>query len=197
MAQQGLARLRSDALPTTSVGVGFASRNNGILVEEFGNGAFHKTVLTLKNVPITVGNTTGVSFGGVEIYAFPQGRLIVLGSVLKDISIGLDNPGNVTPIDSADGGDISLGTTVPSDGTLSGTDVDLCPSTSIDPLSDGISNDFATLSAAATAFAGQATPVKCYLNMLIDDADVGNGAEDVLEVSGTVILTWVNVSEIG
>ena len=32
-----------------------------------------------------------------------------------------------------------------------------------------------------------------YLNMLIDDADVGDGASDVLEITGTIIVTWENI----
>lgn len=93
-----------------------------------------------------------------------------------------------TPIDSADGGDVAIGSTAPGDGTLTGTDVDLVPSTSIDPISGGITG--AALAATAQ-FDGTTTPLDAYLNILIDDADVADGASDVLQVSGVVEIHWV------
>ena len=143
------ARKRTDFVGTTSVGVG-APAADGVYVEEQGGRGVHRTVIGLNKVKVTVGNTTGVSFGGTKIYDFPAGLILVKQCVMKDIVVGLDNAGNVTPIDAADGGDISLGSTPPSDGTLAGTDVNLCPSTSIDPLSTGI----ATANLAASAQLG-------------------------------------------
>lgn len=159
-----------------------------IVANEGGMDTFHKTVLTLTDVPITVGNTTGISFGNVKLYDFPQGRIFVLGVTLEDLSVDLTDPGNVTPIAAGHGGDVALGTTGTSDSTLDGTDVDLLPSTSIDPISDGIAG--AALAAAAQ-FDGTTTAKDCYLNMIIDDADVADGASDVLLISGTITIHWI------
>lgn len=161
---------------------------NGATAVESGNGAVHKTVITLSDVEVTVGNTTGVSFGGTKIYDFPQGRILVLGSVLANVTFDLTDAGNVTPIDAADGGDISVGTTVAGDGTLTNADVDLIPSTSIDPISGGVTG--AALAAAAQ-FDGTTDAVDAYFNVLIDDADVADAASDVLLVSGTLTIHWV------
>lgn len=150
----------------------------------------NRTVIQLVGKTITVANTTGISFGNVKIFDFPKGRILVLGCVLQDLTVGLTNAGNVTPIDAADGGDVSLGSTGTSDSTLNGTDVDLLPSTSIDPLSGGIAG--AALAAHAV-FDGTTTPLDMYLNMIIDDADVGDGASDVLEISGIIVVTWINL----
>ena len=177
---------------STSVSGAGAVAGSGVTASEQAIGHVQRTVLTLLGVEITVANTTGVSFGGVKIYDFPEGRILVLGSLLSGVTVGLTNAGNATPIDAADGGDMALGSTEPDDGTIGGTDVDLCPSTSIDPISDGIAG--AALAAAAQ-FDGTTTPLDMYLNMLIDDADVADAASDVLEISGRVEITWVNLGD--
>lgn len=169
--------------------VGTAAAN--VVAAETG-GLVRKTILTLTDVEVTVGNTAGVSFGGTKIYDFPAGRILVLGVIMRGITFDLTDAGNVTPIDAADGGDVAIGSTVPSDGTLTGTDVDLMPSTSIDPISAGITG--AALAASAQ-FDGTTTPLDANLNILIDDADVGDGASDVLLVSGVVELHWVPLGD--
>jgi hypothetical protein len=169
-------------------GVGVAV--NGAVATELGTGPIRRTVLALTDVSLTVGNSTGVSFGGTKVYDFPTGRILLLGSIFRNISIDLTDEGNATPIDAADGGDMAMGSTPPDDGTLTDTDVDIVPSTSIDPVSDGI--DGAALAASAQ-FDGTTTALDAYLNMIVDDADVGDGASDVLLVSGEVEMHWVNL----
>lgn len=156
-------------------------------------GALHVTTVRMNGVLVTAGNTTGVSFGGTKIVDFPEGRINVLASrLVEEIAFGLTNAGNATPITGAMGGDIALGSTVAGDGTLTGTDVDLIPSTSIDPISGG--SGLAHL-AAGFAYNGTSSPLDAYINVLIDDADVANGASDVLEVSGVWEITWVYMGD--
>jgi len=145
----------------------------------------HKTVLSLEDVSVTVANTTGVSFGGTKIHDMPEGRILILGAVLGGVTVDLSS---ATNLDAADGGDIS----VAGDGTLSGTDVNIIPSTSIDPLSGGITG--AALAASAQ-LDGTSAAVDVYLNMLIDDADVGDTDSDVVLISGTLTLVWVNLGD--
>lgn len=168
----------------TSGAVGVAS--NGAAAAETG-GLIRKTVLTLTNVPVTVGNTTGISFGGTKIYDFPAGRILILGSVLSNLTFDLSHEDNATPISGTMGGDISVGTTAPSDGTLTNEDVDLIPSTSIDPISSGVAG--AALAASAQ-LDGTGTAKDAFINVLIDNADVADGASDVILVNGTLTLIW-------
>lgn len=174
----------------TASGAGTAATD--VTASEQGNGVVQKTVLTLSGVSVTVGNTTGVSFGGTKIYDFPAGRILVLGVTLANLSFDLTDAGNETPIDDTMGGDIAVGTTAPDDGTLGGTDVDLIPATSIDPISDGV--DGAALAASAQ-FDGTTTAVDAYINAIIDDGDVADGASDVILVSATVTITWVSLGD--
>jgi hypothetical protein len=171
--------------PDVPTNVGTPTAN--VTASEQGNGLIQKTVLTLSDLSVTVGNTTGVSFGGSKIYDFPAGRILVHGVVASNISFDLTDEGNATPIEATHGGDIAIGTTPPSDGTLTNADVDLLPSTSIDPISAGVAG--AALAASAQ-FDGTGTAKDAFFNVLIDDADVGNGASDVILVSGTVTITW-------
>lgn len=187
-----VAARRSEHENLTNVGVGAVANGSLIEVTEKGNSVIHQTLLKLKALPITVGNTTGVSFGGSKIYTFPEGRILILGSIMRDISIGLDNPLNATPIAGTMGGDMSVGTTAPSDGTLTLTDVNLVPSTSIDPISDGITG---VALAAAAPLDGTTTALAAFINMLIDDGDVANAASDVLEIDGEVEFTWINLGD--
>lgn len=164
----------------------------GVTVREFAqDGGLNKTVLIGDAVELTVGNTTGVSFGGVKLYTFPSGLIYVGGSSIVDLTYGFGNAGNATPIDSADGGDVSLGTTVAGDGTLSAADVNIMASTSVDPLSGGLTAGVAT----ASVQDGTSTAVAAWLNQLIDDADVGDGASDVLEVDFVITLLWTQLGD--
>lgn len=171
---------------------GVGTAGTGTTASEQGSSVVHKTVLTMADVSVTVGNTTGVSFGGTKIYDFPAGRILVLGVTAANISFDLTDAGNVTPIAVTHGGDVAIGTTAPDDGTLTNEDVDLLPSTSIDPISGGVTG--AALAASAQ-FDGTTAAKDAFFNILIDDADVGDGASDVILVSGVVTITWVQLGD--
>lgn len=169
-----------------------AVAGTGTTAVERGDGVIHQTVITMADLPVTVGNTTGISFGGTKIYDFPVGRILILGATCDGIAFDLTDDGNVTPLEATDGGDIAVGTTAPTDGSLTLTDVDIIPSTSIDPISGGV--DGAALAASAH-FDGTATAKDAFFNIIIDDADVADGASDVILVSGTVTITWINLGD--
>jgi hypothetical protein len=156
-------------------------------------GDYHSTVVTLDAAPVTVANTTGISFGAIQLLDFPEGKINVLGSYLRTkFTFGLTNAGNVTPIDGTMGGDVSIGTTASSDATLGGTDVDLLPSLSIDPISAGSALG---LLASGAVFDGTATAKDAHLNVIIDDADVADAASDIIEVSGVWVCNWVYMGD--
>lgn len=167
----------------------FVSASSFITASDEGVGNFHRTKLVIARLPITVANTTGISFGNVLLGSFPQGRILVRETVVKDLLYGLTNAGNATPIDAADGGDFSLGTTGTADATLNSTDVNVLASTSYDPLSTAVS----AIGIINAAFDGRSTPVSLYFNAIIDDADVADAASDILEINGTIWVTWTNL----
>lgn len=165
---------------------------NGATVSatEQGDGVVHKTILTLASTPVTVANTTGASFGGLKLYDFPEGRLAIIG-VTANLSFNWAGQ----DIAAAGSGDFSMGSTITADATLGGTDVDLLPSSAmLDPFVSGVGTGSGAL-AASTQLDGTATAVDANLNIIIDDADVADAASDVVLVSGTITMTWINLGD--
>lgn len=173
----------------SSVGVG-AKNGDTVVVQELGNTVVKQTVLSLTATPVTVANTTGASFGGVKLYGFPAGRILVLG-VTADLSMDW----SASDIVATGSGDFSMGTTITADATLDGTDVNLLPSTGmLDPFAAGVGTAKGALAASAQ-FDGTSTAIDANLNIIIDDDDVDNAASDIVLVTGTIKLTWINLGD--
>lgn len=111
--------------PKTSVGVG-AVAGTGNTVAEYGNGTVHKSVITLTNTAVALADDAGVvAYGGMKIYDFPLGAIMILGAT-GDLAITKSSAGVNTDWD----GDIALGTAAASTGaTLISTEADIVPST--------------------------------------------------------------------
>ncbi len=154
------------------------------------NQVVNQTVLTLASTPVTVANTTGASFGGLKLYDFPAGRVLVLGTTANLSFVWTD-----TDIAADGSGDFSLGTTITADATLATTEVDLLPSSAmLDPFVLGVGTGSGALAVSAQ-FDGTATAKDLCINIIIDDADVADAATDIVLVSGTVTVTWINLGD--
>ncbi len=164
------------------VGVGAIASSTYITVREEGDNVVHKTTLTLDALPVSVVGATGVGFGGALAYTFPEGRINVLG-VTASLSIDVLS----SNLEAADGGDFGIGTAIVADADLGdATDIDLCPTTSIDPIGTAVG---AALVASAQ-FDGTSTAKTVNVNILIDDADIGG--TEAIGVDGTITITWIN-----
>jgi len=161
------------------------ARNGATVTSSEKSGFINKTVLSLDDVVVEVVGATGVGFGGTKVYDFPAGRVLVLGVTVDSLIVSVDT----NSLDIADGGDWSFGTTVPDDATITGTDVDLCPSTSADPING---TNSAALAASAQ-FDGTTTAKDININMLIDDADIATTATNT--VDATVTINWINLGD--
>ena len=158
-----------------------------ITLSEMGMGSEHLTKAVVSGLPITLANTTGASFGNVALMTFPKGLIHVVGvSVHNFLFDYTDDDGNVTPLAGTMGGDFSLGSTGTSDATLNGTDVNILASTSYDPFSTAVSAN----SGINAMLDGTSTAITCYINAIVDDGDVADGASDVVEISGTFYFKW-------
>ncbi len=174
---------------TTTVGVG-AKNGATVTAVENGNGVIQKTTLSLASTPVTVANVTGASFGGVKLYDFPEGRILVLGTTTS-----LSFNWAATDIVATGSGDFSLGSTITDDDTLDTTDVNLLPSSAmLDPFVLGVGNGAGALEASAH-IDGTGGAIDCNLNIIIDDADVEDEASDIVLVTGSVVLTWINLGD--
>jgi hypothetical protein len=182
--------LDDDVRVRCSTGNG-AKNGSTVSVVEYGVGdVIHKTVINFASTPVTVANTTGASFGNVKVYDFPEGRIGVLGATT---SLSFNWAG--TDIAATGSGDFSFGTTGTADATLSTTDVDIIPSSAmLDPFVAGVGTGTGALAASAQ-FDGTSTAKDVYINIIIDDADVADGASDIVLVTGSLTVTWINLGD--
>lgn len=151
-----------------------------------------QTVLTVDDlaVPITYGGAGTNSSGGVKLFDFPEGRILVHGVTVKDVVFTVATATN--GLAGTDGGDFALGTVIGSGADLTSTEADLCPKTSIDPITNSVS---AALAASAQ-FDGTSTSKDLYFNMLVDANDISaDMTNDELTVDCTVTVTWSNLGD--
>lgn len=170
----------------TSTGVG--SAGTGVTSTEYGDAIFHQTVLTGSDVTVVMAEggegTNGV--GSVKIYDFPAGRILVLGVTVDSLTLSVDT----NALDAADGGDFSFGTAAAGGASgLSSTEVDICPSTSFDPVTNVVSSALAS----SAQFDGTTTAKDVYLNLEIDDGDIA--ADCTNTVNFVVRMSWIQLGD--
>ena len=191
------ATLRTDFLTATSRNIGAvpAASVSTITATEFGDHLLHQTLLTYNAFPVVTGNTTGASFGSKQVYDFPAGRVAIISNLAYFTQITFNTEaGTNGDIAGAGSGDYSMGSTATADATLATTDVDLLPSTAmLDPFVTGVGrSNVGSALAALVQFDGTTTPLDMYLNVIIDDADVSDGAaNDSVYFTGWSRTTWL------
>jgi hypothetical protein len=173
-----------------AAGAGAKAGTTVTVVEEGGNAAIHKTVLTLTATPITLTDEAGAGqFGGVKIYDMPAGNNVFLGATI-DADLTLTN---ALWTDAAQG-DVGLGTTAVTDGdALANTEQNIIATTAIAAMTAQTGPINASSAAPATIAAAGTTDTDVYLNVRIDDADAH--ITDGGTITGTVTLIWANLGD--
>lgn len=175
---------------TTAVGIGAvpAAVAATVVATEYGNGSgLIQTSLALTNMPQAVVN--GTEYQGTKIYAFPEGRIHVLGCVATLAQKTTSDP--VTTLNVSVTGSLALGTVTASNVALTGTMVDLAPATAF--TSSATINVAGTavspVLAAAAVFDGTGTSKDMFLNS--GYATTGDIDADATQTwSGTILITW-------
>lgn len=163
---------------------GTASISDTIEVAEIG-GVVHQTTLKLVNTPITLTDDGSYMWGGVQLGTLTQGRILIHGVVVKDAYLEVLD----STMAADDGGDFAMGTTSEEDGTLDrASDINLCPSTSLDPIGTAVDSALA----ASCQIDATAAAMPVFWNMQIDTAD-GSDLAEVLGVNATITITWTNL----
>ena len=189
-----LSDFSDDKVASESAGIAALAT---VTAEEKGDGVTHRTILRLSSVPVTVISvTTGNGVGGTKIYDFPQGRLLVLGT-MADLSVVIAAGDQADYTDATPAGDAGVGTVAPANADALGT--------------DATDDDFATAAAltmaayaagvqcpseAALQHDGTSTAIDMLVNLLIDAADIDDGVTTTAYVSGTVVITWINLGDL-
>lgn len=174
----------------------------GLSVREYGNGAVHKTIMTLDEVEVSTldGTTpaTHAAWGTKDLYTFPEGHVTILGAhqiypvggleVTTGGGAGIKDTAEleigVGSVARGDAGDFDLNTV--------STNNNIVPLVVAAALSSGASAAIESSPAAATSFIdGSAGAVVAKLNVITatDDADHGP-LPDILKVSGTITIIW-------
>lgn len=169
-----------------------AAAGTGVAAQEQGNGVVHRTILTLTNVAVTLADNAGVvAYGGLKVYDFPAGSIMVLGAV-ADLDVTKSSAGVNADWD----GDFGIGTvTASNNNSLSSTEQNILPTTATPQASAGATTANG-LNTAAAFLDGTGTAADAYLNVLVDDADHDvTGTACNLIFNGTITLTWVNLGD--
>lgn len=153
---------------------------------DYGN--MKKTTLTLDDTVLLINSSaTTNTWGSVKIYDFPEGRILVHGVTVDGIDIAVQT--NTIPLSA--GGDFALGTVAASTNALSGTMVDLCPSTRIDAITNVVNSALAS----SAQFDGTSTAKDMYLNFGIDHQDVIVLTTATNTVDGVITIHWSNLGD--
>lgn len=144
-----------------------------------------KQNIKVKNVPVSVAGTTGVGFGTAVVGDFPQGNILLLGAVsyLKFSTVDAD-------VQATFDGDYAIGTTPNADVSLTGTEVNIIPSTALGAATAGVSPEVRGASTAnGVIFDNTDGSLELNLNLLIDDANI-SGTGDML-ANGRIHIAYV------
>lgn len=152
-------------------------------------GAMTQVKLTCTDLPLAVANSTGASFGSLQLLDFAQGRIAIDGGTTDLVVDWSDSAAGDGELISLTGsGDFAFGTTATADATLGSTDVDLMASTAMtDPFVAGVGDANGTF-VKDTEFDGTTTAKDMFLNVIIDDADVGDAENAIIYFTGTITL---------
>jgi len=181
-----------DGDPLDKAGEAVAPATGSIVTKHVQFGPFCQTTLTLNNVPQAVVN--GTEYQGTKIYDFPQGRLLVMGvtATLQQKTTSAI----ASTLNSGSTGAISLGTATASNVSLTGTMVDLLPSTAFTSSTTiNVAGTAVSAALAASAqFDGTSTAKDVYLNTAYaTTTDVD--ADATQTISGTIVITWCQLGD--
>jgi len=174
----------------------------GLTVKEYGNGAVHKTIMTLDEVEVSTldGTTpaTHAAWGTKALYTFPAGHVIIIGGHQVYPVGGLEaTTGGGAGIKDTAELEIGVGSVARGDAndfdlhTITTND-DIVPLVVAAALSGGASAAIESSPAAASSFIdGSASAVVARLNVISATDDTDHGPlPDVLKVSGTITIIW-------
>lgn len=164
-----------------------------ITAYEHGDSIIRKTVLECNALIVTISDDSGTAqYGGVQVYDFPEGMLLVKGVRMSGI---LTAGTSGTIIDNWDG-DVAAGTVTATTGaTLVSTEANIMQSVAV---SAGASDKDGVVTAASVATAltesgarwldGSSTAINMFLNFVIDD-DASHTA-GTATFNGTIEFNW-------
>ena len=183
--------------------VGTVATKTGLSVVEKGNGAIHKTIITLASVlsTTTVGGTpaTDGAWNAEPLYTFPEGYIQILGAhLLTPIGLLIATTQSTTSWLTASDFGMGVGTVAAANSSefgLSTTEEDIIAEITC-ALSSFISDAAeAGQLTTVTAFDGTAGAKELYLNIrALAETDYGT-VSDSMSISGTFGIVWTMLGD--
>ena len=182
------------SLDKNAVGAGVvpAAVSGTVSVAEYGDGTFHKTVLTLTAVPVTMRDTE--QGGGVQVYDFPVGSILRLGA---SGTIGVTTTSVLA--DTLNTGvtcNWGVGSVTQANATVATTEQDFV---NVTAFTASATVDIAGADATGvgigvvTPLDGTSTAINLFLNLAVAGAD-DIDADATVTITGTVNIAWMNLS---
>lgn len=187
-------KLKSQSLDKNTAGSGIipAAAAPYVSVEEYGDGVFHQSVFTLTTLPITMRDTE--QGGGFKFYDFPIGRITRLGATAT-IAVTTTSELSST-LNTGVTCNYGVGSVTQSNATVATTEQDIV---NVTAFTSSTTIDVAGADATGVGVGvlasldGTSTAVDAFLNLAVAGAtDID--ADATVTVSGTVALTWVNMT---
>ena len=129
-----------------------------------------------------------VGFGTGVIGDLPEGNILFLGAI---VYLQLSGSGSDANLDATWDGDFSVGTAPTADVTLSGAEVDILPSTALGAATAEVSPRVRAVNATQAMLDNTDGSLELNLNVLIDAANIVDGATVNLTARGTLQLAYV------
>lgn len=182
------------SLDKNTVGAGTvpAAVSGTVSVAEYGDGTFHKTVLTLTDVPVTMRDTE--QGGGVQIYDFPVGSVLRLGA---SGTIGVTTTSELaSTLNTGVTCNWGVGSVTQANATVATTEQDFV---NVTAFTASATIDVAGADATGagigvvTPLDGTSTAINAFLNLAVAGAtDID--ADATVTVTGTINIAWMNLS---
>jgi hypothetical protein len=147
-----------------------------------------KQVVNFTTAVSVTATGAAVGFGTAVIGDLPEGNILFFGAVAY---VQFSGTGSDANLDAAWDGDFSIGTGPTADVTLSGAEIDIIPSTALGAATAEVSPRVRAINATQTIFDNTDGSLELNLNVLIDAANIVDGATVPLIARGTLQLAYV------
>lgn len=147
-----------------------------------------KQTINLRGTVAVTATGAAVGFGSLVVGDMPQGNILLLGAVAY---VQLSGSGADANLDATWDGDFSIGTAPTADVTLSGAEVDIIGSTALGAATAEVSPRVRAVNATQAMLDNTDGSMELNLNVLIDAANIGDGATVNLTASGVLQLAYI------
>lgn len=150
-----------------------------------------KLTIAVRDLAMTVDGASGVGVGAAVAYDLPEANILLLGAVSY---LSFAASGSEDDLDADWEGDYGVGTTPAADATITGTDVDIIPSTAIAAATAEVSPRTRGAGATQAILDNTDGSLEINVSLLIDDANIG--ADDIaFTVNGEIHLAYITLGD--